>query len=127
MVFNNHQVDCLGDVALAMGTYDFTYATTGSVSTVEYTFGYKRCNDGKVRICLHHSSGPLPACRGGRSRCWEGHSRRSSPRRTTGRTPSAISPGPSSRAVTTSVSRVSVRVSFTATATAMCFQAHQGG
>ena len=58
VVFNNHQVDCLGDVALAMGTYDFTCATTGSVSTVEYTFGYKRCGDGKVRICLHHSSVP---------------------------------------------------------------------
>ena len=58
VVFNNHQVDCHGDVALAVGTYDFTCATTGSVSTVEYTFGYKRCGDGKVRICLHHSSVP---------------------------------------------------------------------
>ena len=66
VVFNNHQVDCLGDVALAMGTYDFTCATTGSVSTVEYTFGYKRCDDGKVRICLHHSSVPYqPAGAGG--------------------------------------------------------------
>merc|ERR1711988_1546648 len=24
----------------------------------EYTFGYERCADGKVRICLHHSSVP---------------------------------------------------------------------
>ena len=27
-------------------------------SKVEYTFGYKRCGDGKVRIFLHHSSLP---------------------------------------------------------------------
>ena len=58
MVFNNHQVDCHGDVAFAMGTYDFTCATTGSVSTVEYTLGYKRRGDGKARIRLHHSSVP---------------------------------------------------------------------
>ena len=32
--------------------------TTGDVSTVEYTFGYGRCDDGKVRIFLHHSSVP---------------------------------------------------------------------
>merc|ERR1712100_922278 len=30
----------------AKGTYDFTCATTGAVSTVEYTFGYKRNSDG---------------------------------------------------------------------------------
>ena len=56
--FNNHQLDCHGDVAHAMGTYEFTYATTGEISEVEYTFGYKRNDDGKVRICLHHSSIP---------------------------------------------------------------------
>eukprot|EP00439_Symbiodinium_sp_Y106_P023091 s7790_g2.t2 len=44
-----------------MGTYDFTCATTGSVSTVENTFGYARCGDGKVRIFLHHSSVPFAA------------------------------------------------------------------
>ena len=32
VVFNNHQIDCHGEVALAMGTYDFTCATTGAVS-----------------------------------------------------------------------------------------------
>ena len=58
VVFNNHAIDCYGDVALAMGTYDFTCATTGDVSSVEYTFGYTRNSDGKVRICLHHSSIP---------------------------------------------------------------------
>ena len=30
----------------------------GAVSSVEFTFGYKRNDDGKVRICLHHSSIP---------------------------------------------------------------------
>ena len=39
-----------------MGTYEFTCATTGEFQ-VEY-FGYKRNPDGKVRICLHHSSIP---------------------------------------------------------------------
>ena len=61
VTFKNHQIDCHGDVALSMGTYDFTCATTGAVSTVEYTFGYKRNSDGKVRICLHHSSIPYGA------------------------------------------------------------------
>ena len=60
-VYNNHQVSLKGGVGLAMGTYDFTCATTGSVSTVEYTFGYVRCSDGKVRIFLHHSSVPFAA------------------------------------------------------------------
>merc|ERR1719238_1055197 len=55
-VYDNHQIDLNGDVALAMGNYYFTCATTGDVAKVEYTFGYKRCEDGKVRICLHHSS-----------------------------------------------------------------------
>jgi hypothetical protein len=59
--FQNHQIDCHGEVALAMGTYYFTCATTGDVVKVEYTFGYKRNSDGKVRICLHHSSVPYAA------------------------------------------------------------------
>merc|ERR1711871_357578 len=57
-VYKNHQVQVKGGQGLAMGTYDFTCATTGDVSTVEYTFGYTRCADGKVRIFLHHSSVP---------------------------------------------------------------------
>ena len=48
MVFHNHQIDVIGSAAIAMGTYDFTDATDGSVTTVEYTFGYKRNADGKV-------------------------------------------------------------------------------
>merc|ERR1740138_693411 len=58
VVFTNHQIDLNGNTATAMGSYDFTDATTGDVVTVEYTFGYKRCDDGKPRIFLHHSSVP---------------------------------------------------------------------
>merc|ERR1711871_1751238 len=57
-VYKNHQIELKDGVGIAMGTYDFTDATDGSVSTVEYTFGYGRCSDGKVRIFLHHSSVP---------------------------------------------------------------------
>ncbi|KAL1523286.1 hypothetical protein AB1Y20_018236 [Prymnesium parvum] len=59
--FTNHQIDLNGPVAIAMGSYVFTCATTGNEVTVEYTFGYKRCADGKPRIFLHHSSVPFSA------------------------------------------------------------------
>merc|ERR1719163_882550 len=62
VVFRNHQVELYGAVAHAMGDYVFTDATTGDEVRVEYTFGYKRCEDGQVRIYLHHSSVPyVPA------------------------------------------------------------------
>merc|ERR1711924_122653 len=61
VVFTNHQIDLNGPVGIAMGTYDFTCATTGDKATVEYTFGYTRCDDGNVRIFLHHSSVPYTA------------------------------------------------------------------
>ena len=61
VVFRNHQIKCYGDVAHAMGDYVFTDATTGDEVRVEYTFGYKRNEDGKVRIYLHHSSVPYAA------------------------------------------------------------------
>jgi len=57
-LYDNHQIDLNGDVAIAMGNYYFTCATTGDKTKVEYTFGYQRCGDGKVRIFLHHSSVP---------------------------------------------------------------------
>jgi len=57
-VYDNHKVITQGDVSIAMGNYVFTCATTGDETKVEYTFGYKRCDDGKVRIFLHHSSVP---------------------------------------------------------------------
>merc|ERR1712054_126474 len=61
VVFDNHQIDLNGETAMAMGTYYFTCATTGDKAKVEYTFGYKRNDDGKVRIFLHHSSVPYAA------------------------------------------------------------------
>merc|ERR1712070_487454 len=45
-------------MGIAMGSYVFTCATSGKESKVEYTFGYKRNDDGKCRIFLHHSSVP---------------------------------------------------------------------
>merc|ERR1719160_1217664 len=59
--FDNHSIELLGNAAIAMGNYYFTCATTGDVSKVEYTFGYKKCADGKLRIFLHHSSVPYSA------------------------------------------------------------------
>jgi len=56
--FDNHQIEVKSDVALAMGNYIFTCATSGARAKVEYTFGYQRCDDGNVRIFLHHSSVP---------------------------------------------------------------------
>eukprot|EP00441_Pelagodinium_beii_P029575 CAMPEP_0197708850 /NCGR_PEP_ID=MMETSP1338-20131121/128161_1 /TAXON_ID=43686 ORGANISM="Pelagodinium beii, Strain RCC1491" /NCGR_SAMPLE_ID=MMETSP1338 /ASSEMBLY_ACC=CAM_ASM_000754 /LENGTH=542 /DNA_ID=CAMNT_0043292781 /DNA_START=44 /DNA_END=1669 /DNA_ORIENTATION=- len=56
--FDNHQIDISGDVAMAMGNYYFTSAEDGSKTKVEYTFGYRKNEDGKVRIFLHHSSVP---------------------------------------------------------------------
>ena len=61
VVFTNHQIDLNGPVAIAMGSYVFTCATSGDVAKVEYTFGYKRNSDGKARIFLHHSSVPFQA------------------------------------------------------------------
>ena len=58
VVFHNHNVQLLGTTATAMGYYIFTDATTKAEVKVEYTFGYKRCSDGKPRIFLHHSSVP---------------------------------------------------------------------
>jgi len=59
VVFNNHGIDLNGNVAIAMGEYFFTCATSDEVIKVEYTFGYKRTEDGKARIFLHHSSMPF--------------------------------------------------------------------
>jgi len=58
VVFNNHQIEVMGEVAIAMGNYYFTSAEDGSMTKVEYTFGYKKNDDGKLRIFLHHSSVP---------------------------------------------------------------------
>merc|ERR1712048_1232076 len=62
--FDNHDIEIYGDVAFAMGHYYFTCATSGVVSKVEYTFGYKRTSGGKPLIFLHHSSLPFPKPKG---------------------------------------------------------------
>jgi hypothetical protein len=61
VVYDNHQIELKGGIGIAMGNYYFTDATDGSKAKVEYTFGYGRCDDGKVRIFLHHSSVPFEA------------------------------------------------------------------
>ena len=61
VVFDNHQIVEKGSTAIAMGTYYFTCATTDTVDKVEYTFGYEKNDDGKLRIFLHHSSVPYAA------------------------------------------------------------------
>merc|ERR1712032_891993 len=58
VVFDNHQIELTGNAAIAMGNYFFTSAADGSKTKVEYTFGYKKNDDGKARIFLHHSSVP---------------------------------------------------------------------
>ena len=60
-VYDNHQIVVKKEVAIAMGNYFFTCATTGDEVKVEYTIGYQRCDDGLVRIFLHHSSVPFVA------------------------------------------------------------------
>ena len=57
-VYDNHNIVIKSDIAIAMGNYTFTCATTNEEALVEYTFGYERCDDGVVRIFLHHSSAP---------------------------------------------------------------------
>merc|ERR1719161_1130777 len=61
VTFRNHKIDLNGPTAQAMGDYIFVDATSGAEVRVEYTFGYKRNDDGKVRIYLHHSSVPYSA------------------------------------------------------------------
>ena len=58
VIFDNNKIDFNGGTAQAMGEYYFYSAADDSVSKVEYTFGYKRNDDGKIRIYLHHSSLP---------------------------------------------------------------------
>lgn len=53
--WENHQIICDSDSALAMGNYFFSLPD-GSVTQVEYTFGYFMDDEGNLRINLHHSS-----------------------------------------------------------------------
>ena len=47
MVFDNHFINVIGEVAIAMGNYYFTSCADGSKTKVEYTFGYAKNLDGK--------------------------------------------------------------------------------
>jgi len=71
-VYKNHQIDLQGGIGIAMGEYHFECDTTGEETKVEYTFGYKRCTDGKVRIFLHHSSVPYGAYAAAAPQYWAG-------------------------------------------------------
>ena len=55
--FENAGISINDDVAVAMGKYFFT-PKKGKVVNVEYTFGYFKHKDGKLKIFLHHSSLP---------------------------------------------------------------------
>lgn len=56
--FGEQTITIDSDSALAMGNYYFTPATGGDEVKVEYTFGYIKDKNGKLRINLHHSSLP---------------------------------------------------------------------
>ncbi len=56
--FGDQELFIDSDSAVAMGHYGFTDAQTGSETKVEYTFGYRRDDEGRLRIFLHHSSLP---------------------------------------------------------------------
>ena len=55
--FENEGIVTDDDNAMAMGNYYFT-GPDGSITKVEYTFGYVRGPDGKLKINTHHSSVP---------------------------------------------------------------------
>ncbi|HOV04501.1 MAG TPA: phosphoribosyl-AMP cyclohydrolase [Hyphomicrobiales bacterium] len=55
--FENDAVTIDSDSALAMGNYYFT-DPSGKETKVEYSFGYVRGKDGRLKINLHHSSVP---------------------------------------------------------------------
>lgn len=56
--FENMGTYLHGDYAVAMGNYFFTQPD-GTEAKVEYSFGYVKGADGKLKINLHHSSLPF--------------------------------------------------------------------
>ena len=56
--FENVGTFIQGNYAVAMGNYFFTQVN-GEEVKVEYTFGYMKGADGKLKINLHHSSLPF--------------------------------------------------------------------
>ena len=56
--FGEQQIITDSDSATAMGNYYFTAAGTDQETKVEFTFGYMKDAEGKLRINVHHSSLP---------------------------------------------------------------------
>ncbi len=57
---SNAAIHITGDTSLTMGNVMVTGAD-GKVTTVDKTWAFKKTDDGKVRIVLHHSSLPFSA------------------------------------------------------------------
>ena len=57
--FGEQDIITDSDSALAMGVYFFTPVGSEEETEVEYTFGYMKDENGKVRINAHHSSLPF--------------------------------------------------------------------
>ncbi|MBM3436315.1 MAG: hypothetical protein FJY07_08895 [Bacteroidetes bacterium] len=55
--FENHNMILADNRALVMGNY-FFLDIHGKETKVEFTFGYKSNNDGRLKIDVHHSSLP---------------------------------------------------------------------
>ena len=56
--FENEKIRIEGNIAMAMGNY---FMTREDIETkIEYSFVYKRDNDGNIRIILHDSHLPYP-------------------------------------------------------------------
>jgi hypothetical protein len=58
--YKNAGVQIHGDLAITMGNVMLTDAN-GKVTVVDKTWGFRKGDDGKVRIVLHHSSLPYAA------------------------------------------------------------------
>ncbi len=56
--FGDQQITIDSDSATAMGHYYFTDANTEAETMAEFTFGYIRDPQGRLRINVHHSSLP---------------------------------------------------------------------
>ncbi len=56
--FENEGILIYGDSAIVMGNYYFTDANSLKEAKVEFTFGYFKDENGKLRINVHHSSFP---------------------------------------------------------------------
>jgi len=59
--FGEQEIITDSDSAIAMGNYFFTPDGSDEEVKVEYTFGYMKDDQGKLRINLHHSSLPYEA------------------------------------------------------------------